>query len=409
MRPDSDPGPEARPRGSWRVLFYEPYPMGLGGNFQTQAGFVQQLVRDGAEVIVAAPQEGAALAALRTLGADGVVLPPPPSLAKYGGGVLRSGVLGGVRSAIDLLRYNLQVASFLRSRRIDVVYANCVRAAMSCGLGARLSGTPLLLYVKGALANPLIDRLSLLLAHKVLFFCAANRDDRYPRMIRLIRRKVGILKIGLDPGTVRAAAARGHTGLRSELGLDEGTINTAVIGQLYPPKGQHFAIEALAVLRREIPNLRLYLLGDEVIKEHREYRNELDDLITRLGVGDAVRFTGWRTDVLDVVSQMDIIIHPSLAEGFGRAVLESMALGRPVIASRVGGLREAIRDGENGCLVAPGDVDAIISRWRQLAADPKLRARLGQAATATVMADYLMADKAREFSAALRRLAGAGV
>jgi glycosyltransferase involved in cell wall biosynthesis len=90
---------------------------------------------------------------------------------------------------------------------------------------------------------------------------------------------------------------------------------------------------------------------------------------------------------------MDIVIHPSLAEGFGRAVLESMALGKPVVASAVGGLREAIRDGQNGFLVIPGDVDAIARRWRELLVDPKLRQRLGQAARATVFADYLIDDK----------------
>ena len=90
---------------------------------------------------------------------------------------------------------------------------------------------------------------------------------------------------------------------------------------------------------------------------------------------------------------MDLLIHPSLAEGFGRAVLESMAVGKPIIASRLGGLREAIEDGVNGYLVTPGNVNEIEQRWRELLLDPGLRKRMGIAAKKTVFEKYLIDDK----------------
>ena len=175
-------------------------------------------------------------------------------------------------------------------------------------------------------------------------------------------------------------------------------MNAVVVGQLYRPKGQHFAIEALSRLVAEFPQARLYLTGDHVIEEYRPYKAKLEALIEQHGLAKQVRFTGWRKDALDIVSLMDIVIHPSLAEGFGRAVLESMALGRPVIASSVGGLREAIQDGQNGFLVIPGDVDAIAIRWRELLSNPELRQRLGKEARQTVSTHYLIDDKVARLS-----------
>ena len=102
---------------------------------------------------------------------------------------------------------------------------------------------------------------------------------------------------------------------------------------------------------------------------------------------------------------MAVVVHPSLAEGFGRAVLESMALGRAVIASRVGGLRETIRDGENGFLVDPADEGAIEDRLRRLLSNGALRERLGARARETVLADHLVEDKIAQLNAEWERAA----
>ena len=376
-----------------RVVFYEPYPMGLGGNFLTQRLILERLCRERFCPIVVAPMEGVALDHFRAMGVECVVIPPPGALGRYGGAVLKAGVLGRLKSVFDLIRYNFQLARFFRERKIDVVYANCVRALLSVGIGARMVGVKSLLYVKGELANPVIDRLCFVLASRMLFFCPQNRDDRYPLLVHALHRKIDILRIGFDPALIEEVEQRDHLALRQELDIDPDCLNTVVLAQLYRPKGQHLVIEALARLVDEFPKVRLYLAGDHVIEEYRHYKAELESLIDQYGLSKHVYFVGWRMDALDIVSLMDVVIHPSLAEGFGRAVLESMALGKPVIASAVGGLREAIRDGQNGYLVTPGDVETITLRWRELLSNRELRNRIGQAARKGIFADYLIDDK----------------
>ncbi len=383
---------------SIRVLFYEPYPMGLGGNFLTQKLILERLDRDVFYPIVVAPIDGVALDYFREMKVECVVIPPSGNLKEYGGTILRAGILRRFKSAIDLVKYNFKMSKFLRKRKIDIVYSNCVRAQLSIGLGARLARIPSLLYVKGVMVNPIIDRLSLFLSNKILFFCSQNRDDRYPFLTYIFSYKIDILKIGLDAKSIENIDCDNQSTLRKDLNISQDCINVAVLGQLYRPKGQHFAIEALARLIDEFPQVRLYLVGDHVIKEYIPYKEELDKLVNKYKLSDYVYFTGWRMDALKITSLMDIVIHPSLAEGFGRAVLESMALGKPVIASAVGGLREAIQDGENGYLVTPGDVDAITARWRALISDQSLRKQLGKNAKQTVFTNYLIDDKVDKLS-----------
>ena len=367
--------------------------MGLGGNFLTQRLILERLNRERFQPMVVAPMDGVALERFRAMGVECVVIPPPRAIGSYGGAVLRAGLLGRLKSTFDLVRYNLKLARFFRERKIDVIYANCVRAQLSIGFAAWLVRVPSLLYVKGQLANPIIDRLCFVLASRIVFFCTQNRDEQYPRLVRWFRRKISILRIGLDPAVISEVDRHDHSSLRRELDIDPTYSNTVVLGQLYRPKGQHFAVEALSRLIADFPRTRLYLVGDHVIEEYRPYKTELENLIAHYGLSQHVRFTGWRKDALEIVSLMDMVIHPSLAEGFGRAVLESMALGKPVVASAVGGLREAIQDGRNGHLVAPGDVEAITLRWRELLSSPELRQRLGREARHTVFTDYLIDDK----------------
>ncbi len=392
-----------------RVLFYEPYPMGLGGNYRTQRLILERLDRSLYQPIVLSPIEGVALDDYRQLNVQCHVIAPGAQLGQYGGALLRGGFFSKLRAVVSLIRYNIRLARFLREEQIDVVYANCVRAEMSIGLAARLTNTPSLLYIKGQLNNRMVASVSFALAHRILFFCKTNREDVYPHLIRRHGHKMGILKIGLDPATTAAVQNRENALLRRELAIDSSYSNAIVLAQLYPPKGQHFVLEVLARLVEDFPKIRLYLLGDHVIDEYSPYKEKLEAIVERHQLHDHVRFCGWRRDALDVTSMMDIVIHPSLAEGFGRAVLESMALGKPVIASKVGGLREAIRNGQNGFLVEPGDVDSIEIRWRELLVDPELRLRLGQAAQETVLAEYQIDDKVMRIAEIWSEMAGGGI
>jgi glycosyltransferase involved in cell wall biosynthesis len=379
------------------LLIYEPYPMGQGGgNLRTLWYILKYLDLSKFKPVIVAPEDADFLNRFREKGVEVLIEKPPPSIQRFAGQVLRDNVFGRTLSAIDLVRYNLQLARLMRKRRVDVIYCNSIRAVLLAGIGARVARVPVLWYVKGALENRFLDRLGFFLADRIIFFCEANRDDRYPWLVKWMRSKIHIVRIGIDAGVIEHAKLSDKRDLKDKLDIRPDRINAIILGQIYPPKGQHFVLQVLREIVRENPSFMLYIVGDHVLDEYAFYRAELDRIIDQQGMQEHVRFTGWRTDALELLDTMDIMIHPSLAEGFGRAVLEGMAMGLAVVASAVGGLREIIRDGENGFLVEPGDSAAIADRVCRLARDAALRRAFGEGAKSEVSAHYMIEDKVRQ-------------
>jgi glycosyltransferase involved in cell wall biosynthesis len=156
-----------------------------------------------------------------------------------------------------------------------------------------------------------------------------------------------------------------------ELHVD--TFNLLTVGRLDRVKGHHLAIQAVAALEPEV-NAHLHILGDG------PSRSELATLAGSLGVAARVHLQGFQRNVYDYIAHCDALLMPSLHEGLPYTLLEAMALGIPVIASRVGGLAEVIEDGRTGLLLPPEDAPALAAAIRQLQRDAGLRARLGAAA-----------------------------
>jgi len=380
-----------------RILIHEPYPFGkIAGNLRTQSFIIRLLDKERFKLFLLASFETEFTNKAGSWGVEKLIVPPSPRLNRYGGECLQDSFFNRAMSAADLIRYNWELSRLFRRKQIDVVYCNSIRSILTVGMAAKLAGVPIFLYIKGELQNPFLDPLGFVLASRMCFFCEANRDDKYSLLVALFAKKIGILRIGIDLAEIRDVASSDKTSLLRELELDDSYVNCVYVGQLYPPKGVHFLIEALALVKDQFPRTRLYIVGDHIIDAYRDYREELTRLIETMGLRGKVSFTGWRPDALSIVSLMDILVHPSLSEGFGRAVLEGMALGKPVIASRVGGLRELVEDGENGFLVDPGDPAMIASRLRRLLADRTFRENLGKKAQQRVFSNYEISGRVRE-------------
>lgn len=379
------------------ILIYEPYPFSeVAGNLRTQSYIMKFADQARFRLVLLSPRETGFTEKMKQAGIDTVVEVPSQSADRYGGKCLQDGFGGKFRTLWALLRYNLRLMSVFRSKRVDLVYCNSIRAVLTVGWASLLTGTPVLWYIKGSLNNPFLDFIGFLVSKKILFFCESNKNDRYPLLVKWFGSKIQILKIGINPEVIESVEAKDRTTLQKELDISERRINIIVLGQLYRPKGVHFLVEALGKIVGKFPDVRLYVVGNHIIEEYRAYKDELLALIERHRLREKVVFTGWRRDALEITSLMDILVHPSLTEGFGRAVLEAMALGKPVVATKVGGLREIIKDGENGFLVDLEDPQAIADRLSQLLADRALRDRFGREAKKTVFSDYLLPDKIKQ-------------
>jgi glycosyltransferase involved in cell wall biosynthesis len=179
--------------------------------------------------------------------------------------------------------------------------------------------------------------------------------------------------------------------IRQEFGFAPDTPVVAVVSRLTRLKGIENFLEAAAALKPRYPDARFLIVG-ETSPHDRPYLKELTDLAARLGVADRVTFTGLRSDVAAVLASATVAVMPSLNEALSNVLLESMAAGAPVVATRVGGTPEALIDGDTGLLVEPGDSAAIATAVARLLDDRQLATRLGRSARALI-ADKFSVDR----------------
>jgi len=155
------------------------------------------------------------------------------------------------------------------------------------------------------------------------------------------------------------------------------------VGQLTAEKGHAVLVRAWAEVVRQRPAARLVLVGDG------PERARIEELARSLEVpGDSMVLTGFRDDVPSWLAGFDLYVQPSLEEGLGTSVLDAMACRLPVVASRAGGLPEAVVDGETGVLVPRADAPALAQAMLELLAAPERCAFMGEAGRRRVEARF---------------------
>ena len=220
--------------------------------------------------------------------------------------------------------------------------------------------------------NPRRKRIRRALAPLVHHFVTVSADLRRWLIedVRVPAAKVSAIHNGVDLSRF-GRAGRLESRLRLDLPAEVPIVGT--VGRLDPVKDQAGLIRAFAKVRSAHPEALLVVVGDGPC------RAELEDVAAASGQGDHVRLLGNRDDVPTVMSALDVFVLPSIAEGISNTILEAMASGLPVVATRVGGNPELVEDGIGGALVPRQDPSALAAAIAGYVADPELRRRHGLA------------------------------
>jgi glycosyltransferase involved in cell wall biosynthesis len=201
--------------------------------------------------------------------------------------------------------------------------------------------------------------------------------DFLERAEGLPRHKTIVIENGVDPGM--ADEAPGRVEARRLLGIPDEAPLVGTIGRLAEQKGQAWLIRALPEIRAAVPGARLVIAGDGPL------RARLEAEAARAGVAGAVRFLGHRGDVATVLAALDLFVLPSLWEGLPLALLEAMAMARPVVAARTVGIEETVSDGVEGLLVPSRDAVSLAAAAVRVLRDPDLGRSLGAAGRRRVL------------------------
>jgi len=211
--------------------------------------------------------------------------------------------------------------------------------------------------------------------------------------------KIHTIHYGLDPASVHAPPDARER-LRDELGLPPDTPLIGSVCRLIAQKGLDDALDGFGQVAAEYPATRYVVAGDGPL------RDALEAQAARLGLAERVHFLGWRADAPAIFAALDVLLAPSRWEGFGLVFLEAMALGVPVISTRVSAIPEVIADGETGWLVPPDDPTAIAGALRAALSDPDGRCRRGEAGRARLEAQFTVDAMVERTLAVYREVVG---
>jgi L-malate glycosyltransferase len=285
-----------------------------------------------------------------------------------------------------------RLRQLIRERRFDLVYANEAHALTAAWLARVHRHVPVVAArrVVFPLSRGPISLARYQAAARIVAISQAVRSELLTA--GLDAQRVEVVSDGVEiPDPISPEArlqAREHWGLPAD------AIVIVNVGAFSAEKGHALLIEAFAKLRRDIGNCRLLIAGDGSLRAQLERRAQG----AGAGVGAAITFAGFVSDVDSVYRAGDLFVFPSLQEGAGTSLLRAMAFGLPVLALARGGVSEIVAHGQNGVLVQKASADALAQAAAAMLRDTELRRRLSRAARETVASKY-SADRMVEYTA----------
>lgn len=329
-----------------RVLYYYP-----GTNFDTgspkaAAAFIGGLDKTAVHPLFCAESDGPLVAELRQRGAE-----------------ILSGTAGSIsyrRPFAALAALRRQMAR-LKAWKVDVLHAHDMFWNTDLILAAGLLGIPVVLHIH----NPSVVQFQNLerFAAKKVLFCSRFEMGNC-RHLERVRHKAEVFHNAIDVASLGRAAP-----IRAELGLQEGDLAVGTVAQIGPRKGIDILLETARILLRERSDL-VFLIAGPPAGGQEGFANQVRAAAEAPDFRNRVRFLGSRPDIPNFLASLDLFVLPTRAEPFGIAIIEAIAAGVPVIASKVGGIPEILSSPEMGRLVEPLTPEAFADAVREVLASP---------------------------------------
>jgi glycosyltransferase involved in cell wall biosynthesis len=270
--------------------------------------------------------------------------------------------------------YALRLYRYAKERRITLIHQNNGFDEGALIL-SKLLRVPLVAYQRGDEWNSATVRWLARYVRRYIANSVATQKNLLS--LGIPAKKISVVYPPLDLMTfdIRRTSSIG----RKKFGLDDSNPCFGILGLLLPWKGHRVFLKAAKRVIDRVPDARAFVIGAPP-RGGEEYAHELRALAGELGIERQVIFTGFRSDVADLLPLLDVVVHTSIQpEPFGRVIVEAMSMKRPVVASAAGGPLEIIEDGRTGFLVPPGDDATLANRILELLDKPELARRMGEA------------------------------
>lgn len=284
---------------------------------------------------------------------------------------------------LSTLVNTLTIGKLIKTKNINLVHLNNGIFENFAGLmAAKLCGIPCVSHVRGTVPLVKVERIFGRWVDKIITL-NSEMNNLYNSVFGNGRSCIIFNGVDLDSFDHVDTAK-----LRREYHVKDGHLTVGTIARLVPGKGIPEFIKAAAEVLKVNPNVVFFIIGDDPFL-NRSFEYEMKRLSSDLGITDRVILTGWRNDVIDVMSGLDLVAQVStFPEGMSLTPIEAMALGKPVITSDVPGYTDTVEDGVTGFIVPPGDVKTLAKCISEVASDKRLAGRLGTNGRGKVIREF---------------------
>jgi len=284
-----------------------------------------------------------------------------------------------------------ELICLMRQEKYDIVHTHNSKAGFIGRLAAKIAGVPIIVHTIHGFAFHEYERSP----RRILFICLERFAAKFTD--KLITISEPLRQWGLDLGIGKPERyVTIYSGIeidkfqvkidieekRRQFGIKSTDLVVGVVSKLWEGKGHKCILQAARNVITKVPNVKFMFVGEGYLRE------ELEALTQQLGLNNHVIFSGFRTDLPELTSTFDIAILASFFEGLGRVLLEAMVLGKPVIATKVGGIVDVVDDGKTGILVPPNDSNALAGAIVRLLSDDDLRKKMGKAGKEKIDAKF---------------------
>ena len=294
--------------------------------------------------------------------------------------VRMSRLRGQLGAMLDLWRGARALADVIRRERVAIVHSNVMRASFYAALASKLTHCSFVWHVRDIHAEGWYVRLMGYLADRTIAISRAVARPLRDSHAEVIYNGLDLDEY--DPYSIDGVAFRGELGVRGD------TLLVGIVGRVRPWKGQRVFLEAASQVAERVSRIHLLIVGDTIFQAKEDYLGQLKRLAQDHGIADSVTFTGHRSDVAQILAALDILVHCSEAEPFGRVLIEGMSMAKPVVAFADGAVPEIVVDGETGLLVPPGDVAALAAGIEHLLQNEPVRRAMGEKGRSRVEAMF---------------------
>jgi len=308
----------------------------------------------------------------------------------------------GREAPVTRPRIRNRLRRIFREKEIDLVVANSLESFRAVQAASELK-IPVIWMIHELLTayqkrRELNEMKDVARAADRLIFNSRAALSGLPVLGKGLEKKSRVIYLGIH----LASPVEDKSDHRKELGFPPGSVLLGSVGDICPQKGYESLIRAFGLLSRQYPEARLLIIG-RTPPRFIKFRNRMNELSRELGIAEKIIFTGEKIDPRNFINSLDLLIHPSWRESFGRVIVEALAREIPVVATRSGGAEEIIVDGETGILIPQREPEAIAGAVSRLIESPEEAREMARRGRAMVEEKFTISRSAAELKEEIAR------